>query len=274
MIDIIHSLITGVIQGVTEFLPISSSAHLVLLPYIFGWKYQGLILDVALHFGTVIALLAFFWRDWVAIFQQLFRVKGRKKEIIDSLHTEFELPKNFFWQIILATIPAGMAGYLLQDKVERYFHSPMLIAINLGIFGLALWLVDYKAKQDEKIEKITFKQSFFIGIAQCLALVPGVSRSGITMLASRGAGLNRSDAARFSFLLGTPAMIGAFALEIRKIDVSSLNFAFILSVAASAIAGFLAIKYLLNYLKKADFRFFAYYRLVLAIIVIIISILR
>lgn len=274
MIDIIHSLIIGVVQGVTEFLPISSSAHLVLLPYIFNWKYEGLTFDVALHFGTVIALLAFFWRDWVAIFQQLFKIKDRSKEIVDSLHTRFELPKNFFWQIVIATIPAGIVGYLIQDKVEKYFHSPILIAINLAVFGLALWIVDYKAKQDEKIEKITFGQSFLIGVAQCIALIPGVSRSGITMLASRGVGLSRSDAARFSFLIGTPAMIGAFLIEVPKIDISTITLPFILSVIASAIAGFIAIKYLLNYLKKADFRIFAYYRLVLAIIVIIISIMR
>lgn len=274
MIEIFHSLVTGVVQGITEFLPISSSAHLVLLPYIFGWKYEGLTFDVALHFGTVIALLAFFWRDWLAIFQQLFRVRGRNKEIVDSLHTQFELPKNFFWQIALATVPAVIVGYLIQDKVEKYFHSEVLIALNLAIFGLALWIVDYKAKQDEKIAKITFGQSFLIGVAQCLALIPGVSRSGITMLASRGVGLNRSDAARFSFLLGTPAMIGAFALKISGADSSMITLPFVLSIIASAIAGFFAIKYLLNYLKKADFRIFAYYRLVLAIIVIIISIMR
>lgn len=261
--DLLQSVFIGAVQGVTEFLPISSSAHLVLIPYFFNWHYNGLIFDVALHFGTVLAIVAFFWRDWLSIFKSAF---GRKNET--------QYPKSLLWQVIIATIPAGIAGYLLQNYVERYLHSPLLIALNLAIFGIVLWLVDRLAKTTEKESQISFSKSFLVGVAQCLALVPGVSRSGITIVASRLIGLPRAKAARFSFLLGTPAMLGAFLLEARKFDASEMNLAFVLSVIVSAIAGFIAIKYLLRYLEKGNFAIFAWYRFLIAAIAIAIFILR
>ena len=256
-------MIIGLVQGITEFLPISSSAHLVIIPYLFHWQYHGLVFDVALHLGTVVAILLFFWRDWQKIIQNGF---GKK--------IESDYPQNFLWQIIIASIPAAIVGYLIQDKVEQFFHSPALIAINMIVFGLVLWLVDKYTKSSANLTKTTFTSTFLVGIAQSLALIPGVSRSGITMIASRGIGLNRENAARFSFLLGTPAMIGAFLLKIKDVNTSALDQAFWLGVIVSAISGYFAIKYLLIFLQKSNFAIFAWYRIIFALIVIGVFILR
>jgi undecaprenyl-diphosphatase len=270
MQEIFHSVVLGIVQGLAEFLPISSSAHLIIIPYLFNWPNQGLIFDVALHFGTAFAVVAYFWRDWLKIIRSAF-VKTE----------EHDYPKNFLWQILVASIPAMIVGKLLSDFIDNYFHSAnhelfaiLTTVIDLAIFGAILWAVDAKSKQSEAISKITFRQSFTIGLAQCLALIPGVSRSGVTMLAARGIGFKRSDAAKVSFLLGAPATVGAFLLEVKKITPEMLTPAFFLGVTASAIAGILAIKYLLAYLQKSDFKLFSFYRFAVAIIVILVVLLR
>jgi undecaprenyl-diphosphatase len=263
MDEILRSAFIGIVQGITEFLPISSSAHLVLIPFLFGWEYGGLQFDVALHFGTVIALLACFWRDWSAIIASGIRNRQAGR-----------YPKSLLWQIALATIPAALLGLFLEDKVEQYLHSPVLLAINLIVFGLLLWLVDIKTTKKLELDKLDYKKSLVVGLLQSLALVPGVSRSGITMIAGRGLGLTRENAARFSFLLGTPAMVGAFLLEARKLDFAALPASFWAGLAAATVAGFLAIQFLLAYLRKADFRVFAWYRIALAITVLAVFFLK
>jgi len=263
MEELFRSVFIGTVQGITEFLPVSSSAHLVLVPYLFGWEYKGLHFDVALHFGTVLALLGCFWRDWCAIIASALR----RKET--SSH-----PCHMLWQILLATMPAALVGLFLEDKVEQYLHSPFLLAANLIVFGLLLWQVDARSKMRMEFSRMGFRQSLIVGLLQSLALVPGVSRSGITMIAGRGLGLGREDAARFSFLLGTPAMIGAFIFEARKLDLAALNPSFWAGFAAAAVSGFLAIKFLFAYLKRADFRAFAWYRIALAILVLTVCLLN
>ena len=260
MVETIHSIVLGIVQGISEFLPISSSAHLVILPYLFNWQYKGLQFDVALHFGTVIAIVVYFWKDWAKITKSAFTKKS-----------ETEYPSNILWQILVATIPAGLVGYFIADFVESTFHSPYLLAGNLIVFGLLLWLVDKLTKKQLLSKEISYLQSFIVGLAQSIALIPGVSRSGITMIASRSLGLNRESAAKFSFLLGTPAMVGAFILEARKMTVDDLNLPFFAGVAASALAGAFAIKFLLAYLKKSDFSIFVAYRIILALIVLVIA---
>ncbi|MCL5410753.1 MAG: undecaprenyl-diphosphatase UppP [Patescibacteria group bacterium] len=267
MMEIFQSLIIGAIQGVTEFLPISSSAHLVLAPYIFSWDYRGLGFDVALHLGTVIAILFYFWKDWMAIIGSALNRKPTDNKTI-------VFPPNLLWQIIVATIPAAIVGYLISDYIESTLHSPILLASNLIIFGIVLYLVDRFIKKSIKIPAIGYKQSLIVGIAQSLALIPGVSRSGITMIASRSLGLNRESAARFSFLLGTPAMIGAFLFKLKDLGPSDLNSIFILGVISSTVFGFLAIKYLLEYLKRGNFSVFMWYRILLAGIVLVIYFIR
>lgn len=227
-----------------------------------------MVFDVALHFGTTIAVLAFFWSDWMKIFQSAFTKKH-----------DHNYPKNLLWQIVIGSIPALIGALLLERLVENFFHGGstsalIFIAVDVAIFGLILWLVDRYAKINLDLKKVKFGQSFLVGLVQTLALIPGVSRSGATIIASRAIGLKREDAARFSFLLGTPATLGAFLFELRKTDPSMFNLTFFAGVAASAAAGFFAIRYLLVYLQKADFRIFVVYRFILAAIVLSIIAIR
>lgn len=268
MIDIIRSFIIGGIQGISEFLPISSSGHLVLIPYIFKWQYQGLLFDVMLHFGTLLAILAYFWRDWLEIIKSGF--SHRRKIALES----DKYPSSLLWQLVVASVPAAIAGYFLADLVEKYLHSPLLIAVNLIVFGLLLWLADRMIQKHESVRKMTFGKSFFVGLAQAVALMPGVSRSGITMTAGRLTGLSRKDSARYSFLLSAPAILGASIFEVKNITANDLNLVFLSGLIASTLFGFLAIKYLLQYLERGSFSVFVWYRIFVAAIIIALYFLR
>lgn len=278
MIEIIRSFFVGGIQGVSEFLPISSSGHLVLIPYIFKWNYNGLAFDVALHFGTLIAIIVYFWCDWkIIIANAIIRTQGIGFRSQDSINQTFQpktsdlspnYPPNLLWQLLVATIPAAIVGVLIKDIVETKLHSPLLIAGNLIFFGILLWLFDKYSESDKKISAMKYGQSFLIGVVQSISLMPGVSRSGITMAAARSLGLDRESAARYSFLLAAPAMLGAFLLKIKDINSSSLDISFLIGMIASAIFGFIAIKYLLQYLKKGSFAVFLWYRILIAAIVL------
>ena len=285
MIEIIQSIIVGGIQGISEFLPISSSGHLVIIPYIFKWDYNGLNFDIALHFGTVIAIVVYFWKDWMGIITEAIKnlqftiynlqsnsngkMTNEKRAMENSIY-----PPNLLWQILVASIPAAILGLFLDEYVETYLHSPLLIAFNLAFFGVLLWLMDKYSKSTYAIKNITFAQSFLIGCAQAVALFPGVSRSGITMTAARSIGLDRKNAARFSFLLATPAMIGAFLISAKEIVGQDLNLVFLSGVVASTVFGFFAIKYLLKYLEKGNFSVFVWYRIVLALAILFIYFTR
>jgi len=259
--EYIQSIIFAVVQGITEFLPISSSGHLVLTPYIFGWEYKGLGFDVALHFGTLIAIIVFFWHDIVSIISNAF---GKKLPA-----TSYQLPTNILWQILLATVPAGIVGFFISDLVEQYLHTPVLIAINLAVFGILLWISDSHLA-NYKLQATSYKKTFLIGLFQAIALMPGVSRSGITITAGRFLGLNRENATRFSFLLGIPAMIGATLLEATKMNTSQIDLPFLLAIVFSAVVGFFAIKYLIEYLKRGTLAVFAVYRIILALVVLVV----
>ncbi len=252
--EIIHSAILGIVQGITEFVPVSSSAHLVLFPYLFNWDYNGLQFDIALHFGTFLAVIAFFWRDWADIFKNAF-----SKDSTVGVY-----PKNTLWQIIVASIPAFVAGYFLEPYVEKYLHSPLLLITNLVVFGLLLWATEFISHNMLKNSKIKYSHSFIVGCAQALALIPGVSRSGITMTAAKLIGFSKENAARFSFILGTPAVLGAFVYHIPGLNLGEVSFSFWMGVISSTVFGFLAIKYLIQYLKKGSFAVFAIYRILLA----------
>ena len=256
-------------QGVTEFLPISSSGHLIIIPYIFGWVYQGKAFDVALHAGTAVAIVVFFWRDWLDIFKKALFKKAR---LTDEAVKKY--PDNILWQILVASIPAGILGLLIDKYAEAHLQSVVFIAANLIIFGILLWYVDKKSKSDLTPEHFTYKKSFLIGLSQAIALIPGVSRSGITLTASRLMGVPREEAARFSFLLATPTIIGAFLVKLPGIEKEGINLHFWLGVLASTIFGLLAIKFFLNYLKKSDLSVFMWYRIAIAIIVIGIFLIR
>lgn len=260
--DLFQAIIYGIIQGLGEFLPISSTAHITLAPWLFGWQDPGLAFDVALHLGTLVAVLAFFWRDWLKLIKAGFtNIKSRDGKL--------------FWYIMFACIPGGIIGVLFQDQVETSFRNPVLIGLMLIIMGIVLYVADKSSKSEVKIDSIGFKRSFSIGISQALAIIPGVSRSGITMATGRIFKLTREDAARFTFLLSTPFIFlsGVYkAKDITKLNIET--FPFIVAIITSAIVGVISIKFLLNYLKKKGFGIFTVYRIALGLFVIAVSIFR
>jgi len=261
-LTVFQALVLGIIQGLGEFLPISSSAHLVLAPWAFGWTYQGLSFDVALHMGTLFAVVAFFWRDWVELFSEaIIKRRGTEKA-------------SLFWYLVVATIPGALAGYLFEEQAETVFRNPLLIAIMLIIMGLILYLVDRRAAKRKSIMGISFSDSLLIGLSQAFAIIPGVSRSGVTMTAGRALGLTRETAARFSFLLSTPIIFGAGVMKLKDLSPGDVNLPFIIGVVTSAVVGFLSIGFLLRYLTERSFTLFVWYRFVLGLAVIGLVLVR
>ena len=248
---IVEAIILGVIQGLTEFFPVSSTAHLIIIPWFFDWKgdVNTLTFDVALHAGTLTALLVSFWKDWLEIFT-------RKKKLLGM--------------IIVASIPACIAGLYLNDIIEKTLRKPLLISLMLVTVGLVM-LAAEKSQKRKDMEKTNFLDALIIGIAQAVAIIPGVSRSGITISAGLFKGLKREAAARFSFLISTPIIAGATLLHLKKCLTSRELYDIPLFTAgfiSSAITGFLAIVFLLNFLKKYPLNIFVYYRFILAVVII------
>lgn len=247
----LEAIILGIVQGLTEFLPVSSTAHLILFPWFFGWKGQldSLTFDVALHAGTLFALLFCFWKDWTEIFLRRHRL---------------------LILIFVATIPAGAAGLLLKHPIETAFRSPLLISCMLVLFGIFM-LVSEKYLKERKIKDAGIADAVIIGIAQAVALIPGVSRSGITISTGMYRGLKRDESARFSFLLSTPVILGAVLLEGRKLAASSGNYdlaLFLTGFITAAVTGLIAIKFLLYFFRKHPLNIFVYYRFALAVVII------
>ena len=231
---ILQAVILGLAQGLGEFLPISSSAHLVLIPWLLRWTDPGLTFDVALHVGTLVAVIIYFWKDWWQLI-----IKG---------FTDVRSEKGrLFWYLVAASVPGALSGYLLEDKAETIFRSPILIATMLILMGILLYWADRRSAKKIEINNITFGTSIFIGISQALAIVPGVSRSGITMTTGLLMGLNREGAARFSFLLSTPIIFGAAMVKLPGVisnsSVFTVNFA--IGMLVSCITGIASIGFLL-----------------------------
>lgn len=274
--DLIQAIILGIVQGLTELLPISSSAHLNLFPWLFNWGEMNASFDVALHIGTLFAILAFFAKDWVSL------IKGGYAQVIKK---EKSTEGKIFWYIVIATIPAGILSLVLDKisekiieisantfKVEQISVEMILIAIALIVMGIILYIVDKKSKSNVEYKDITLKQSVLISISQALAAAfPGVSRSGITMTVGRKMGIDRESVAKYSFLLSTP-IVAAAALYEMKHFVFDLSF--FVGVAVSFIVGLFVIKFLLNYLKKGSFKIFAIYRVILGIVILGICFIR
>lgn len=258
---VLHAIILGIIQGLTEALPISSSAHLVIFPWFFNWRYQGLSFDVALHLGTAVAFIIYFWDDWMRIIRAAF-VKDKTCK------------NNLLWRIVIGTIPAGLAGVILEKKAETVFRSPLIILSMLALFGIILWWADAIGRKQKSVEHISMKDAIMIGLAQILALIPGVSRSGITITAGLLKGFSREAAARFSFLLATPIVLAAAILKLHKLHAADLSSSFWLGIIFSAVSGFIGIHFLLNYVKKSSFKVFVFYRIALAIVVLVIFFIK
>ena len=265
---VFQSLILGIIQGLTELLPISSSAHLNILPWIFGWTnnsefniaFEGF--DVALHFGTLLAIGIFFFKDWLELIKGGFDLAVKKEKSQEG---------KMFWYIVAATLPGGIIGLVLDKFVGDTLKQPIIIAIALIIMGIILYIVDKKAKSDTKYEQMTFKQTFLIGISQCLAFIPGVSRSGITMTTGRSMGISRESVAKYSFMLSAPIVLAATILKLKDFVI---NIPFFIGILASFIVGIFVIKFLLEYLKKGSLKVFAIYRVVFGIIIIIFTLIK
>lgn len=259
---ILQSIILGVIQGATEFLPVSSSAHLNLFPWVFGWQQMPESFDVALHIGTLLAIVIYFFKDWIKLIVGGYNQVVKKKKSLDG---------KIFWYLVIATIPAGILSLVLDKISEKLFEGNLniemlVIAITLIIMGIILYIVDKKSKSNIKYEKMTLKQSVLIGTSQALAAAfPGVSRSGITMTVARALGVERESAARYSFLLATPITFAAALFDLGSFEI---NLPFFVGIISSFIVGIFIIKFLLEYLKKGSFKIFAIYRIIIGIIVI------
>lgn len=255
--DFLHLILLGLIQGLTEFLPVSSSAHLVLLPLITDWQDQGLVLDVAAHFGTLIAVVIYFHRD----------LKGIVYAGIKSVPwQDNDLNARLFWFLIMATIPVSVVGFFGHDLIANYFRDPLTIAIATILFGLLLWWSDASGKHDRDDKNLSLKDIIWIGLAQILALIPGTSRSGITMTAGLILGLNRKTAARFSFLLSIPVIFLAgcyetFALIRKGSEADPISFAIVLIV--SWLVAWLTIDLFLRFVEKTGMLPYVIYRLLL-----------
>jgi undecaprenyl-diphosphatase len=267
---IFEAILLGIVQGITEFLPISSSAHLILLPWMFGWQgtlIDSLNFDVALHAGSLVAILAFFWRDWFDLFGKFFT------GIKDGTWKTNE--GRLVWFNFLATIPAGILGLKYEHVVEESFRNPLLIAGALAAISLVMWAADRYSAKTADLGRLSLGHALFIGFAQALALLPGVSRSGITIIAGLMAGYTRESAARFSFLLSTPVIAGAAILKLHKLHLADNEaLPFILGTAFSAIVGYLCIKFLLRYLNRHSLNVFVWYRLALVGAVVVLWAVR
>ena len=259
----LQAAILGLVQGLGEFLPISSSAHLVLIPWLFKWNDPGLTFDIALHIGTLIAVAIYFWKDWLKLIT---------KGLTDVRSTEGKL----FWYLVAATIPGAVVGFLLEKKAETIFREPILIATMLILLGVLLYWADRRGVKHIEMNRITFRTSLFIGLSQALAIIPGVSRSGITMTMGLLMGLTREGAARFSFLLAAPIIFGAALLKLPFLisNPSILTINFIIGILVSFVIGILSIGFLLRYVQTNNFLPFAWYRFILGSLVIVIVLMR
>lgn len=272
---ILQSIVLGVIQGITEFLPVSSSGHLILLPTLLGWDLQSLSFDVALHFGTVMAVLIFFAKDWYLMFSMLIRdvVFSNtllKEKSIKNFHKESKL----LLTIGVVIIPVAIAGYFLEGPIENILRSPIVVSVMLILVAILMYVSDrYSEKLLKKKKDITFMDSLLISISQVLALIPGTSRSGITITTGLFLGLPREDAAKFSFLLATPLILGAAILKVPDLFTSSVEpiSTLFFGVLSSFIVGILSIKFLLDFVKKHTLNTFVIYRILLGILVLYIE---
>jgi undecaprenyl-diphosphatase len=270
--DILRAIILGIVQGLSEFLPISSSGHLILVPALFKWPDQGLSFDVGLHVGTLVALLAYFARDWVRMLSAGLRDLGSNGLRL-RLHRR---ESQFLWLLALGSVPAAAVGLFFNSWLEEHVRQPWLIAITLAAVGTAMLLAERFGRRSRGLDSIGKRDAVVIGLAQACALVPGVSRSGATMTAGLWLDLDRDSAARFAFLLGTPAFMGAALLKSKDLSGESSRALGDLAVGAtvSALVGFAAIHFLMRYLRSRSLLPFVLYRYGVAAFTLVIAALR
>jgi len=269
---IMQAIILGIVQGLTEFLPISSSGHLILVPWLFNWHFLldnpdlNKTFDVALHLGTFVAVLVYFWREVGKLIAAWVRSIGRRS-LADPM-------AKLAWLLLVSTIPAAIVGVVLESFIEDRLGKPWIIAIAMIVFAGFMYLVDHIAKLDRELDSLTWFDAVLIGCAQALALCPGVSRSGITMMTGMLLRLDRESAARYSFLLSIPVIGGAAAykaLEVAKNGLpSGTATPFLVGMISAALSGLVAIWFVLAYLKRHNFNLFVLYRIVIGVAVLIL----
>ena len=287
LITILQAIILGIVQGVTEFIPISSSAHLIIVPWLFGWTDPALTslpFDVSLHLGTLAAVVIFFWADWVRL------VKAGVASVVER-KIGGDPDRLMAWLVLLGTIPGAVVGVLAESRIEALFHQPgvpiargavIVMAVIIAVMGGLLLLAERMAKHVKDFKQITLKDALIIGFAQALAIFPGVSRSGSTITAGLALGLKRESAAKFSFLLSAPIIAGAGLKSLVEIYSGIKHGAiasgdlvlFPIGVLVAGISGYFCIRFLLNYLQKRPVDVFVYYRWALALVVVVVALLR
>jgi len=285
---ILQALVLGIVQGLTEFIPISSSAHLIIVPWLFGWNdpvLTSLSFDVALHLGTLVAVVWFFARDWVRLIRA-----GVASLVERKIGTDPD--RKLAWLLVIGCIPGGIAGILGESKIDALFHQPgvpiklmaiIIMGIIIAALALVLFIVERRAIHTRELNSLTLKDAILIGLAQALAIFPGVSRSGSTITAGLAINLKRETAARFSFLLSAPIILGAglkSAWDMFQQYHAGASFGsaelllFPFGFVAAAVSGYFCIKYLLRYLQKNSTDVFVYYRWGLAVLIVVVALLR
>ncbi|MDO5821617.1 undecaprenyl-diphosphate phosphatase [Methanosphaera sp.] len=274
MLDILSAIILGAVQGISEFLPISSSGHLVLVPALLGIE-TGLAFDTILHIGTLVAIFTFFWKDIINLIKGFILSIIDLTEGVDIFKRElYRVPeKRFAWLIIVGTIPTGIMGILLKDAIETIFRGTLFVGIFLLVTAAVLYYSERHSSGQITQKDMSFKQALIVGICQGLAVFPGISRSGSTIASGLCLGLNREYAARYSFLLSIPAVIGAGLIQIKDIATLDASLSVLLAgFISSVIFGYLSIKLLMKMIKGWSLDIFAYYCTIIGIITIILSV--
>jgi len=272
-----QAIVLALVQAFTEFLPVSSTAHLTLFPWLLGWPDPGLAFDVALHAGTLVAVLLYFFKDWLTLtlcgLGLNYPANAPSEEVAQH--------KKLFWYMVIGTIPGGILGALFEKTIEERFRTPYVIAISLIAIALVMWWADSKSRLARPLEQSNVTDALTIGTAQALALCPGVSRSGITITAGLFRGFTREAATRFSFLLSTPLIAGAVISHLPKLiklhKTGGLDLplsTLFISILVSGVAGYFVIAFFLRYLQTHTLKVFVFYRLLFGIIVLVLAFLQ
>jgi undecaprenyl-diphosphatase len=293
-VNLFHAFFLGILQGATEFLPVSSSGHLVLVPWLLGWASPGLAFDAVVHWGTALAVVAYFWRDWVALVRaalcslraltlRRLRTEGEsspaaRAALEPSQGLQDSADAHLAWCILLGTVPAALAGWLLEDFFERMFAHPPVAAAFLLVTAALLTASERFGRRERDLDALVWLDALLVGLAQALAIFPGISRSGATIAAGLSRGLRREPAARFSFLLATPVILGAGLLKV--VDLAQMGGlaaqvpTLAIGFAAAAVVGFGCIHFLLRYLQRHRLYPFAIYCAVVGVVCLVVVLIR
>jgi undecaprenyl-diphosphatase len=262
-------VVLAIVQALTEFLPISSTAHLVLIPWLFGWKDGGLTFDVALHAGTLVAVIIYFFQDWIQIIGQGFGLNvGRDPDLKQN--------RSLLWLLAVASIPIGIVGYLFDKQADTTWRQPYVIGSMLIVVGIVMWIAEKRRIGSKSMSTIQMSDGIAVGLAQAVSVIPGTSRSGATISAGLFRNMNRETAARFSFLLSTPAIAAAVAKKFWDIHKeggipADMKLPIAVGIAVSGVLGAIVIAFFLRYLRRSSLMPFVYYRIVFGIIVIALA---